>query len=196
MEKIKLSFKEKIVKIKCEMSVTVTYENSDGIINIVRLKFISCGEEYRSSCLWLTDESYVNFACLYCDWNSYSPMMELYNDTLSYIEDYLVSDGYAKIRYIDSAYEKYEFTKKIMSSEFERSYENLITGDTWPEKFKYLIDTNDEHFISIYVSELSSGNVRLVAKLPKNGTSYEEYCNDTIDTAVRYFKDKAEKRYL
>lgn len=124
MEKIKLSFKEKIVKIRCEMSVTVTYENSDGIINITRLKFISCGEEDRSSCVWLTDESYVNFACLYCDWNSYSPMMELYNDTLSYIENYLVPYGYAKIRSIDSTYEKFEFTKKIVSSEFERSSKN------------------------------------------------------------------------
>lgn len=127
-EKDGFYFKEKNIKGRCEMTIKVSYIDSAGILNKAVLKIISCGESDDSGCLWLTADNNPNFACLYTNWRSYSPMSDLYSDVLGYIEDYITDDGYAEITDVDYSYGEFEFTRKIMSGKFDSSYRNLITG--------------------------------------------------------------------
>ncbi len=195
-EKDGFYFKEKNIKGRCEMTIKVSYIDSAGILNKAVLKIISCGESDDSGCLWLTADNNPNFACLYTNWRSYSPMSDLYSDVLSYIEDNITDDGYAEITDVDYSYGEFEFTRKIMSGKFDSSYRNLITGCSIDETFEYLVDTSDKYYTDIYVLQKSTDNVRLVARLAENGDYYKEYCADNIDSASKYFIDKMEKKYL
>mgnify|MGYP005750552333 CR=1 FL=1 len=191
-----LAFQEKTIEGRCEVSVNVSYENSAGDINTAKLKFLSFGESDGSDCLWLTDESNVNFSCLYCDPDSYSPMQDLYGDILIYLENYSASDGYVNIKSIDFTYEKSNFIKKIMTTKFGGNYMDSITDEYWEGEFKYLVDTSNNRFADIYVSEENTGDIFLIARLDKSISRFSKYCSDNIDNVINYFRDKALKKYI
>ena len=189
-----LAFQEKTIEGRCEVSVNVAYENSAGDINNARLKVMSFCEQGGSECLWLTDESNVNFSCLHCDRSSYSPIQDLYGDILTYLEDYHVSDGYVNIKSVDFTYEKSNFIKKIMTTKFAGSYR--VNDEYWDGEFKYLADTSDNRFADIYVLEENTGDIFLIAKLDKSIGSFSKYCSDNMDNVINYFRNKAQKKYL
>ena len=191
-----LAFQERTIEGRCEMSVNISYENSAGDINNAKLKLMSFCEPDGSNCLWLTDESYVNFSCLHCDPNSYSAIQDLYGDILIYLEDYSASDGYVNIKSIDFTYEKSNFIKKIMTTKFGGNYMDSMTGEYWDGKFKYLVDASDNRFADIYVLEENTGDIYLIARLDKSISSFSKYCSDNMDNVMNYFRDKAKKRYL
>lgn len=191
MEELNMYFKEKTIEGWCVMSVNVSYENSAGDINTAKLKFLSFGESGGSDCLWLTDESNVNFSCLHYDPDSYSPMQDLYGDILIYLENYSDSDGYANIKSIEFTYEKSNFIKKIMTTKFGGNYMDSITDEYWEGEFKYLVDTIDNRFTSIYVSEENTGDIHLIASLDKDICDFRTYCSDNMDNVLRYFAKKA-----
>ena len=153
MEELNMYFKEKTIEGRCEVSVNVAYENSAGDINTARLKVMSFCEQDGSECIWLIDESNVNFSCLHCDPDSYTPIQDLYGDILIHLENYSASDGYANIKSIDFTYEKSNFIRKIMTTKFAGNYINSMTDEYWDGEFKYLVDTSDNRFADIYVSE-------------------------------------------
>lgn len=194
MEECNMYFKEKTIEGRCEMSVNVAYENSAGDINTAKLKFLSFGESDGSDCLWLTDESNVNFSCLHCDPDSYSPIKDLYGDILIYLEDYHVSDGYVNIKSVDFTYEKSNFIKEVMTTKFAGNY--MVNDEYWDGEFKYLVNTSDNRFADIYVLEENTGDIFLIARLDKSISSFSKYCSDNIDSVINYFRNKAKKKSL
>ena len=123
-------------------------------------------------------------------------MQDLYGDILIYLENYSASDGYVNIKSIDFTYEKSNFIKKIMTTKFGGNYMDSITDEYWEGEFKYLVDTSNNRFADIYVSEENTGDIFLIARLDKSISRFSKYCSDNIDNVINYFRDKALKKYI
>ena len=72
MENSKFYFKEKSVKVDCELYAQVCYETVGGYTNTANFKFISYSIDNGDSYLWLTANGNVNYMYLCTDWSGYS----------------------------------------------------------------------------------------------------------------------------
>lgn len=84
-----------------------------------------------------------------------------------------------------------EFEREISIFEFSGSAVDYIKNKSLIDEYEFWIDSGDKYYTNIYLLQISTGNMRLVAKLINNDMyDYEEYCVNNINESTQYFFDK------
>lgn len=188
MENSRFYFKEKSVKVGCDLYAEVCYENLGGYTNTAIFKFISYSTKDGDSYLWLTANGNVNYMYLCTDWSGYSFESNRYKDISNYIKKYMTDSGYVIIKDIKWDWNAKSIEKMIKIGKFEQRYTNCITGESWNDKFEFLVDTNRTADTDIYILQKSTGNMRFLTTLTENDTNYADYCADNMDAAEYFFE--------
>ena len=174
--------------------IKVRYEDSEGDKHTVILQFIYCIIEKGKMYVWLTDKNKVNLVEVNGGMKKYSVRYDSEEDILKYIEEYLTEDGYVSNLDIDYDYcddEVEEFEQEISIFEFSGSAVDYIKNKSLIDEYEFWIDSGDKYYTNIYLLQISTGNMRLVAKLINNDMyDYEEYCVNNINESTQYFFDK------
>lgn len=186
MENSRFYFKEKSVKVGCDLYAKVCYENLGGYTNTAIFKFISYSTEDGDSYLWLTANGNVNYMYLGDNWDRYSFEGNGNKDILNYIKKYMTDSGYAIIKNIKWDWNAKSIEKTIKIGKFEQSYTNCITGETWKDEFEFLVDAS-KFDTDIYILQKSTGNMKLLTTLTEDDTNYADYCADNMEAAEYFF---------
>ncbi len=186
MENSKFYFKEKSVKVGCDLYAKVCYENLGGYTNTAIFKFISYSTDDGDSYLWLTANGNVNYMYLGDNWDRYSFEGNGNKDILNYIKKYMTDSKYVVIKNIKWDLKAKSIEKTIKIGRFEQSYTNCITGEAWNDKFEFLVDKS-KFDTDIYILQKSTGNMKLLTTLTGDDTNYADYCTDNMDAAEFFF---------
>ena len=122
MENSKFYFKEKSVKVGCDLYAEVCYENLGGYTNTAIFKFISYSTEDGDSYLWLTANSNVNYMYLGDNRNRYSFEGNGNKDILNYIKKYMIDSEYVVIKDI-----KWDWNAKSIKKQLKQASLNKAT---------------------------------------------------------------------